>query len=133
MADKSRFEYVTIPLYYINADEAKKLATPLLSEFGQLGATSPAKLDTQPGQGGDSLAINDRLVVSDYPENIQKIRQMLEEVDSKPAQVLIEVTVMKAVLTEDLEYGIDWNTVEGIQVNKSHSRTASCRMVSPEP
>jgi type II secretory pathway component GspD/PulD (secretin) len=119
MADKSRFEYVTIPLYYINADEAKKLATPLLSEFGQLGATSPAKLDTQPGQGGDSLAINDRLVVSDYPENIQKIRQMLEEVDSKPAQVLIEVTVMKAVLTEDLEYGIDWNTVEGIQVNKS--------------
>jgi type II secretory pathway component GspD/PulD (secretin) len=119
MQDKSRFEYVTIPLYYINAEEAKKLATPLLSEFGQLGATSPAKLDTQPGSGGDSLAISDRLVVSDYPENIQKIRQMLTDVDIKPAQVLIEVTVMKAELEENLEYGIDWNSVDGIQVNKS--------------
>ena len=84
MQDKSRFEFKTIPLYYINADEAKKLATPLLSEFGQLGVTSPAKLDTEPGSGGDTLAINDRLVVSDYPENVEKIRQMLSEVDLKP-------------------------------------------------
>lgn len=119
MQDKSRFEFKTIPLYYINADEAKKLATPLLSEFGQLGVTSPAKVDTEPGSGGDTLAINDRLVVSDYPENVEKIRQMLSEVDLKPAQVLIEVTVMKATLTEDLDYGIDWNSVEGVQVNKS--------------
>lgn len=120
MQDKSRFEFKTIPLYYINAEEAKKLATPLLSEFGQLGVTSPAKMDTQPGTGGDSLAIHDRLVVSDYPENVEKIRTMLAEVDSKPSQVLIEVTVMKATLTEDLDYGIDWNSVEGVQVDKTN-------------
>lgn len=111
MQDKSRFEYVTIPLYYINAAEARNLALPLLSEFGQMGVTSPAKMDTEPGEGGDSLAIHDRLVVSDYPENIQKIRDMLTEVDVAPAQVLIEVTIMEATLSESLDFGIDWATV----------------------
>ena len=111
MQDKSRFEYVTIPLYYINAAEARNLAIPLLSEFGQLGVTSPAQQDTNPGRGGDSLAIHDRLVVSDYPENIQKIRQMLADVDVAPAQVLIEVTIMQAVLDESLDFGIDWSNI----------------------
>lgn len=115
MQDKSRFEDASIKLYYINAEEAKKLATPLLSEFGQLGVTSPAKQDTVPGTGGDSLAIHDRLVVSDYPENIQKIRQMLADVDMAPSQVLIEVTVMEATLNEDIAFGIDWTTVLGTQ------------------
>lgn len=108
MQDKSRFEYVTIPLHYINAAEARNLVLPLLSEFGQLGVTSPAQMDTVPGRGGDTLAIHDRLVVSDYPENIQKIRDVIAEVDVMPAQVLIEVTVMKAELNESLEFGIDW-------------------------
>ncbi len=113
MQDKSRFEYASIKLFYINAEEAQKLATPLLSEFGQIGVTSPAKQDTVPGEGGDSLAINDRLVVNDYPENIEKIRKMLAEVDVAPAQVLIEVTVMEATLNEELDFGIDWTTVLG--------------------
>ncbi len=112
MADKSRFEHAMIPLYYINAAEAQKLAEPLLSEYGRLGATSPAALDTNPGQGGDTLAIRDRLVVNDYPENIRKIRETLEEVDIQPPQVLIEVTYLKAVLNEKTEFGIDWQNLQ---------------------
>ena len=119
MQDKSRFEYVTIPLYYINATEASNLAIPLLSEFGQLGATSPAEQHTMPGRGGDSLALHDRLVVSDYPENIEKIREVLAEVDVEPAQVLIEVTVMKAELNEDIDFGIDWRNVPGVGIEQS--------------
>ncbi len=111
MADKSRFENDMILLYYINAAEAEKLAVPLLSEFGQLGVTSPAALDTVPGQGGDTLAIRDRLVVNDYPENIANIRETLEQVDIQPPQVLIEVTYLKAVLDETTEFGIDWQNL----------------------
>ena len=111
MADKSRFEHAIIPLYYINAAEAQKLATPLLSEFGQIGVTSPALLDTEPGRGGDSLAIGDRLVVSDYPENIAKIHEVLADVDVAPLQVLIEVTVLEAKLTETTKFGIDFDTL----------------------
>jgi len=117
MADKTRFEYATIPLYYINAEEAKKLAEPLLSEFGQLGVTSPAQRDTVPGKGGDSLAIHDRLVVSDYPENLRRIREMLAEVDVEPLQVLLEVTVMEATLTEETKFGIDWKNIPGTSVS----------------
>ncbi|MHC5098028.1 MAG: hypothetical protein ACYSOL_07885, partial [Planctomycetota bacterium] len=40
MADEDRFEHAMITLYYINSDEAVKLATPLLSEFGKIGATT---------------------------------------------------------------------------------------------
>lgn len=115
-ADKTRFEHAVIPLYYINAEEAKKLAEPLLSEFGQLGVTSPAQRDTVPGKGGDSLAIHDRLVVSDYPENIKRIREVLAEVDVEPLQVLLEVTVMEATLTEDTKFGIDWKNIPGASI-----------------
>lgn len=111
MADKSRFENALIPLYYINAAEAQKLAEPLLSENGRLGATSPAAVDTTPGQGGDTLSIRDRLVVNDYPENIRKIKETLEQVDIQPPQVLIEVTYLKAVLDETTEFGIDWRNL----------------------
>ena len=111
MADKSRFENALIPLYYINAAEAQKLAEPLLSENGQLGVTSPAAVDTTPGQGGDTLSIRDRLVVNDYPENIRKIRETIEEVDIQPPQILIEVTYLKAVLDETTEFGIDWQNL----------------------
>ncbi|MBL7214457.1 MAG: hypothetical protein ISS71_02130 [Phycisphaerae bacterium] len=111
MADKSRFENALIPLYYINAAEAQKLAEPLLSENGQLGVTSPAAVDTMPGMGGDTLSIRDRLVVNDYPENIRKIKETLEQVDIQPPQVLIEVTYLKAVLDETTEFGIDWQNL----------------------
>lgn len=111
MADKSRFEDAMIELFYINAEEAKKLATPLLSEFGQIGVTSPAQLDTTPGRGGDSLALRDRLTLSDYPENIAKIRQMLADVDIAPPQVLIEVTILEATLNETTKFGIDFRNL----------------------
>jgi type II secretory pathway component GspD/PulD (secretin) len=115
-ADKTRQEFVTIPLYYINAEEAEKLAKPLLSEVGAIGVTSPAKNDTEPGSGGNTLAIRDHLVVSDYPEVVKKIKEVLTGVDVAPPQVLIEVTVLEAVLTETTQFGIDFDTLD-VQVD----------------
>jgi len=114
MADKDRFEHAMITLYYINSDEAMKLATPLLSEFGKVGATTAAPSEMQAGQSGDTLAVHDRLVVSDYPENIERIREVLSEVDVEPQQVMLEVTIMKAVLSEDAEFGIEWSNIAGL-------------------
>jgi len=114
MQDKDRFEHAMITLYYINSDEATKLAEPLLSEFGKLGATTAAEPDMEAGKGGDTLAVHDRLVISDYPENIERIREVLSEVDVEPMQVLLEVTIMKAQLTEDTEFGIDWSNVDNL-------------------
>ncbi len=119
MADKSRFEHAMITLYYINSDEARKLAEPLLSEFGRLGATTAAPAKMVAGEGGDKLAVQDRLVVSDYPENIQRIRDVLSEVDTEPIQVLLEVTVMEATLTDETKFGIDWTNLKGADISNA--------------
>lgn len=114
MQDKDRFEHAMITLYYINSNEAVKLAEPLLSEFGKLGATTAAPTEMEAGKSGDTLAVHDRLVVSDYPENIERIREVLSEVDVEPMQVLLEVTIMNAKLTETTEFGINWSNVPGV-------------------
>jgi type IV pilus assembly protein PilQ len=111
MADKSRLEHAIIELYFINAEEGMKLILPLLSEMGRAGATTPAERDTTAGKGGDSLAIRDMLSVSDYPENIRMIREALVVVDQQPSQVLIEVTILEANLTERTQFGIDFRSL----------------------
>ncbi len=112
MADRTRFEREMITLYYINAEEARKLAEPLLSEFGQLGVTTAAMSDLKVGSGGDSLSIRDRLVVKDYPEVLKSIREIIAQVDVQPPQVLVEVTVLKCVLDETTEFGIDFDVLD---------------------
>ncbi|HSV26898.1 MAG TPA: hypothetical protein VLH60_03300 [Sedimentisphaerales bacterium] len=113
-ADKTRLDRDTITLYYINSEEAGKLAKPLLSEMGQIGITTAAAKDTKAGDGGNSLAIRDMLVVSDYPENINAIREMIEKVDVAPPQILIEVTILEATLNETTQFGIDFDTMGGL-------------------
>ena len=117
MADEDRFENYMFTLYYINAEEAQKLATALLSEFGTIAATTVVEGDMEAGKGGDTLAVHDRLVVRDYPEVIESIRGMLSEVDVEPMQVLLEVTILKAQLTEATEFGIDWSNVPGVELS----------------
>ena len=42
---------------------------------------------------------------------------MLAEVDVEPLQVLLEVTVMEATLTEETKFGIDWKNIPGTSVS----------------
>jgi type IV pilus assembly protein PilQ len=117
MADDDRFENYMFTLYYINAEEAEKLATALLSEFGTIAATTSPPDEMEAGTSGDTLAVHDRLVVKDYPDVIESIREMLSEVDVEPMQVLLEVTIMKAQLTETAEFGIDWSNIPGVELS----------------
>ena len=52
----------------------------------------------------------------DYPENVERAGAVLEAVDVRPQQVLIEATIMAATLTEDMEFGIDWNLLSGTPI-----------------
>jgi type IV pilus assembly protein PilQ len=113
-ADKTRLGRDTITLYYINAEEAGKLAKPLLSEMGQIGVTTAAAKDMEVGKGGDTLSNRDMIVVSDYPENIKAIKEMIAMVDVTPPQVLIDVTVMEASLDETTQFGIDFDSFNGL-------------------
>lgn len=108
-ADKTRMVHEVITLHYIAAAEAEKLIGPLMSDYGKIAATTPAQTDTTAGKGGDTLAIRDRLVISDYPENMDAIKGTIESVDIMPPQILIEVTMLEAKLDETTKFGIDFD------------------------
>ena len=66
--------------------------------------------------GGNDPAMNDTLIIFDYPENIERAEQIIRQLDVRPRQVLIEATILAARLTEDMEFGIDWNLLSGLGV-----------------
>lgn len=118
-------------LYYITAEEAQKLITPVLSADAQIQVSTPAEKTISGGTGGmsaglggsgskgggDSMALNDTIVVSDYPEKIAKAEEVLEILDVRPNQVLVEATILSAVLSEDMELGFDWNFMGGFELD----------------
>ena len=108
--DKTRFDHAVITLYYVSAAESQKLITPLLSEAGQIASTTAAAVDTEAGNGGDTVAVRDQLVISDYPERVASAKELLAEIDVRPPQILIEVTVLEAQLTETTKFGIDFDS-----------------------
>lgn len=120
--DPERMVYEMFTLYYISAAEVKKLITPMLSTpNGRLETTTAAVTDFPTGEsitkvtgGGDTTAMNDTIIVHDYPESVERIANLLSEIDVRPKQVLIEATVLSVTLTEDTQFGIDWSTLRGV-------------------
>ena len=79
---------------------------PVLSLESQTSLTTPALAGTASKEGGNSHATEDMLVVTDYPENLDRVRKILKEVDHRPQQILIEATILSAALTEDNALGV---------------------------
>lgn len=105
-------------VYYVPVADVLNMIKPILSaEAGQVAVTKPAVSGLDSGTkdvGGDSHASNDILVVTDYPENLDKVRKLLKEIDHRPQQILIEATILRAALTDDNALGIDFNVVGGV-------------------
>ncbi len=104
-------------LAYVTAADAEALIEPALSSEGRISSNPGAGAgvftsDTE--TGGNSYAINDVLVVTDYEENLERIANLLDELDVRPEQVLIEVTILSATLDEDNELGVNFTTLSGI-------------------
>jgi type IV pilus assembly protein PilQ len=114
-----RMIYKVFTLYYISAAEAKKLVTPVLSANTKVEVTTAAITDFPTGEsiskvtgGGDNTAMNDTIIIHDYPENIVEAEKVLKAVDARPKQVLIEATILSVTLTEDMQFGIDWQQIQ---------------------
>jgi len=121
--DESRMKYAVFALYYITAAEAKKLIEPVLSGKGIVGVTTAAETGVPVGEsisaqtgGGDTMSLRDTIVVYDYAENIKRAKEVITAVDVRPSQVLVEATILSATLTEDTQFGIDWQTLKGTAV-----------------
>jgi type II secretory pathway component GspD/PulD (secretin) len=53
----------------------------------------------------------DKIVVTDIPSRVERVRQVVEAFDVKSPQVLIEAKVIEVELTDSHRQGINWNAV----------------------
>jgi type IV pilus assembly protein PilQ len=130
--DKWRMTHKVFTLYYINAAEAAKLIIPVLSGKGTVSCSTPSEKDISSSNassgsgssisskgGGDTMALNDTIVIYDYPENIEKAADVIKALDIRPKQVLIEATILSATLTEGMNLGVDLNLLGGTALTGS--------------
>ncbi|MBV8779988.1 MAG: type II secretion system protein GspD [Phycisphaerae bacterium] len=103
--------------YYTPAANALTMIKPVLSSEGQVAITTPASTGIDSGgkdAGGNAHASEDILVVTDYSENLEKVRRVLKEIDRRPQQILVEATILSASLSEDNQFGVDFTAMGGV-------------------
>ncbi|MCC6238763.1 MAG: secretin and TonB N-terminal domain-containing protein [Phycisphaerales bacterium] len=104
-------------LYYTPASNALTMIRPVLSENGKFAVTEASLTgiaQSKDSAGGNSHAAEDVLVVTDYMDNLDAVRRILKEIDTRPQQVLIEATILRATLSDNNALGIDFNAVGGV-------------------
>ncbi|MBT5136658.1 MAG: hypothetical protein HOK75_04430 [Phycisphaerae bacterium] len=106
-------------LQYLSATDADEFVKPLLSDDGEAAFRGDVQTGYQPtltDGGADSYAWASKLVVNDYAENLDRIAELLKELDTAPAQVVVEATVVQTTVTEDNEFGIDFTALSNINI-----------------
>lgn len=104
-------------VFYTPAANAVNMIKPVLSADAQVSFTTPAVSGISSGTGdvgGNSHAIEDMIVITDYADNLDAVAKVLKEVDRRPQQILIEATILRAGLSEDNALGVDFNLLAGV-------------------
>jgi type IV pilus assembly protein PilQ len=108
----SQMKVRTFKLDYVTAVDAQGLIKPAMSPEGTIAATPPpeggitASAETA---GDNSHATSGILVVSDFPKNLERVAEIIKEIDIRPQQILIEATILSAKLTENNNLGVNFN------------------------
>src|SRR5204863_9789107 len=114
-------------LHYAPAANVMSVIKPRLSAEGLATVTAAANKGIESGSkdaGGDAVASDDMIVVRDYPENLDKVRLALKDIDRRPQQILLEATIMSARLNDDNALGVDFNILGGVDFgNFTHANS----------
>ena len=122
--EKSQRKFATevFRLYYTPATNAATMIKPALSTDAQVAVTAAAAtgIDTanNTDAGGNSHAAEDMLVVTDYSDNLDRVRKILKELDRRPRQVLVEATILAATLNDNNALGVDFSVLGGIKFDE---------------
>ena len=101
-------------LQYLSAADANKFIDPLLSSDGRAASSGEVQGGFVPSAsdgGADTYAYNAKIIVNDYPENLEDIANLLAQLDIAPQQILIEATILQTTLSEDNAYGVDFSVI----------------------
>ncbi|MBI2095357.1 MAG: secretin and TonB N-terminal domain-containing protein [Candidatus Omnitrophica bacterium] len=82
-----------IQLKYLTATQAQNLSRKLLSSKGDMKINEVAN----------------NIIITDYQANIDKIRELLQQVDLAPKQVLIEAKIVDITSNDLRAMGVTWN------------------------
>ncbi len=107
-----------IRLNYLNANDAAEFVAPLLSEVGSIKSNGDVDSFTIPDgnpTGDETFALSSTLVIFDYPEHIDEIERLLVDLDTRPAQVLVEATILETSLREMNGFGIDFSFISDLE------------------
>lgn len=126
-------------LDYLRSDDARMFATALLSPIGTIEATRDSAGDSSGGSGGgggqadlltqastrsqtdpytignESYSLRNAVIIRDYPEHVEEIEALLRELDTRPAQVLLECTILQTTLNEANAFGVDFAILSDVQ------------------
>lgn len=116
--DESRMKTEVFPLNFLTAEDASKLVTPAISAKATVAVNTPSEIGLPTGAGGstggNSFGLADSLVIRDYPENLEQVRDILKQMDRRPRQVLVEATILQVTLNDSTSLGVNFNTLAGI-------------------
>lgn len=122
-----RLEVRVFHLSYLTSQQAKAYILGVISAKGSIMTadgeiTHSLALEEKEVESEDTAASGDvsvftatdeSLVVHDYRENLDKISDIIERTDIRPDQVLIEATILSALLTDDTSLGVSFDAVMG--------------------
>jgi type IV pilus assembly protein PilQ len=117
-----------IQLDYLRPEDARDYVINMLSPNGHIEISKDLEVEEKdaaggalPGYGGgeaaeddvytpqiDEYALTNTIIVQDYQENVDRIEAFLRDLDTQPAQVLIEATIIQTSLSEANAFGVDF-------------------------
>jgi len=103
-----------VRLNYLNANDAAEFVSPLLSEVGQIKTNGDPGAFTMTDKspiGDESYALSSMVVIFDYPEHVEEIEKLIASLDTRPAQVLVEATILQTQLNEANAFGVDFSII----------------------
>lgn len=87
---------------YINTEDLVLLTRDFSSPDGKVRT-----FNTSRSAGGMSKP--PMLIVTDYPQNVESIRMLVEKLDIETPQIFIEAKIVETNMTNDELLGVDWN------------------------
>jgi general secretion pathway protein D len=78
------------------------------------GGVGSGAIGFQPTTGGNSSSDFDHLIIQDYESNLKIIDQIIQKVDVRPVQVLIEAVIVSVDLEHDRELGVNFAVVDNL-------------------
>ena len=115
--DERRTTTEVFRLNYTPGASALEMIRPAMSPDGNVAVSRAATVglaSNATDAGGNSFAIEDTLVVTDYADNVAQIRRIVKELDRRPQQILVEATILQARLTDENSLGVDFSIMGGV-------------------